>query len=143
MPCLSPPVGFQNSAASADLGLLCGPFVFAGEVPADGSAVDRHLAEISDGRAGRAELTAAMRRLGHVARHEPDDVRAEHCRTAGEEADSKCVTVNACLLDCRLPGDEPSEGRPASGRSPRQAKQPSAADAQVNMLVASLRGRSP
>jgi hypothetical protein len=84
-----------------------------------------------------------MRRPGHVTRHDLDDVRAEHSRTAGEEADSKSVTVNACLLDCRLPGDEPPEGRPASGRSPRQAKQPSTADAQMNMLVASLHGRSP
>jgi hypothetical protein len=61
-----------------------------------------------------------MRRPGHVARHELDDVRGEHSRTASEEADSKSVIVNAYVLDCRLPGDEPPEGTTASGCSPRQ-----------------------
>ena len=70
-----------------------------------------------------------MRRPGHVVRHELDDVREKHSRAASEEADSKSVTVNAYVLEYRLPGDEPPEGRSASERSPRQAKQPSAADA--------------
>jgi hypothetical protein len=89
----------------------------------DGSALDPLLGEISDGvGSGQAEPAAAMRRPGHVARQELDDVRAGHSRTASEEADSKSVTVNAYVLDYRLPGDEPPKGRPPSGRSPRQAR---------------------
>ena len=67
-------------------------------------------------------------RPGHVARHELDDVSAEQARAASEEAESRSVTLNAYVLDCRLPGDEPPEVRPTSGRSPRQRKGPSAAD---------------
>lgn len=68
-------------------------------------------------------------RPGHVARHELDDVKTEQTGAASEEAGSKSVTVNAYVLDCRLPGDEPLEVRPASSPSPRRRKNPSAADA--------------
>lgn len=54
-------------------------------------------------------------RTGHVARHELDDVRAEHTGAASDEAERKSVTVNAYILDCRLHRDPPLEVPPARG----------------------------
>jgi len=45
-------VGFQNSAAGLDLGLLGGTLIFVEEAAEDGSALDPLLGEVGDGVVG-------------------------------------------------------------------------------------------
>jgi hypothetical protein len=45
-------VGFQNSAAGLDLGLLRGTLIFVEEAAEDGPALDPLLGEVGDGVVG-------------------------------------------------------------------------------------------
>jgi len=45
-------VGFQNSAAGLDMGLLGGTLIFVEEAAEDGSALDPLLGEVGDGWSG-------------------------------------------------------------------------------------------